>query len=172
MALALNNLAVTLWKLGQRAEALDALEEAAVVVKKLTGDQPGAYQIEQQGVFGHLSDRLLAIGRTHESLRWAQAALAAARNMAEHNKSSLPLVARQESKLAIVLARLGRPADALMSLKTAEKILRGHVPLPASELAGILEMTGQVYEWVLMPELAALAFQEAARLWGGGAPPP
>jgi hypothetical protein len=97
-------------------------------------------------------------------LRWAQAALAAARNLAEHHTSSLPQVARQERRLTVVLARLGRSGDAMMSLKAAEKILRDQVPLPAAELAGVLEMIGQVFEWVLMPELAAPAFQEAARL--------
>jgi tetratricopeptide (TPR) repeat protein len=164
MVLALNNLAAMLWELGQRAEALDALQEAAEVVKKLADDQPGAYLIEQRTIFGHLSERLLAIGRLPESLRWAQAALAAARNLAEHHTSSLPQVARQERSLAVVLARLGRSGDAMMSLKAAEKILRDQVPLPAAELAGVLEMIGQVFEWVLMPELAAPAFQEAARL--------
>lgn len=133
LALALNNLSVSLDGTGQTEESLASSEEAAALLRRLAEADGVAYLPSLASALANLSADLAAADRNDEALAAAQEAASTwrmlARAGAEVQQAEL---ARVLHNLSVRLAACGRDAEAVQAIGEAIRIRR-HLPDPGQE---------------------------------------
>lgn len=133
LALALNNLSVSLDGTGQTEESLAASEEATALLRRLAEAGGAAYLPSLASALANLSADLAAAGRNDEALASAQEAASTWRMLAcagaEVQQAEL---ARVLHNLSVRLASCGRDAEAVQAIGEAIRIRR-HLPEPGQE---------------------------------------
>jgi len=82
LALSLNNLSVSLTKLGRPEDALAAIEEAVTIRRELAAARPEAYRPDLALSLNNLAARLADLGRPEDALAASQEAVTIRRELA------------------------------------------------------------------------------------------
>jgi tetratricopeptide (TPR) repeat protein len=125
LAGSLNNLAPRLADLGQREDALAAIEEAAQVYRELAAARPDAFRPALAGSLHNLSVQLAGLGRAEDALAGQLDAVTIRRELAAARPDAFrPALAGSLHNLSVQLAGLGRAEDALAGQLDAVTIRR------------------------------------------------
>jgi tetratricopeptide (TPR) repeat protein len=121
----LNNLSVRLAGLGRHEDALEAIEQAVAIRRKLTTARPDAFLPDLAMSLNNLGPRLAALGRREEALNASQQAVDAYRQLAATRPEAfLPDLAMSLNNLSLSLADLGRREDALEAIDETVDVCR------------------------------------------------
>ncbi len=122
---ALNNLSYALFSLGEREKALEAVQEAADLYRKLAEKNPQAFLPNLAISLNNLGNALSDLGRQEDALAAAKKAADIHRKLAEKNPQVfLPELAASLCNLGNRLSNLGREEEALEAAKEAADICR------------------------------------------------
>lgn len=141
LAVALNNLSVSLHETGQAEKSLSASERAAGLFRQLTETEGNTYRPGLANALANLSVSLAEAGRNDEALAAAREAAGMPRELAGPGDEKQADLAWVLHNLSIRLAACGRSAEALESVEEAIRIRRHrssgrrpgigrHVPVP------------------------------------------
>jgi hypothetical protein len=154
LAGSLNNLSLRLAGLGQREDALAAIEEAVTIRRELAADRPDAFRPGLAGSLINLSSQLAGLGRPEDALAAIEEATQTFRELAAARPDAFrPSLAGSLINLSNRLAGLGRPVDALAAIEEATQTYR--------ELAA-------ARAGAFRPDLATALFNLSSRLAGLG----
>jgi tetratricopeptide (TPR) repeat protein len=121
----LNNLSNRLADLGRREDALEAIEQAVDIRRKLADARPDAFLPKLAMSLNNLSVSLADLGRREDALEAIEQAVDAYRKLADARPDAfLPDLARSLNNLSVHLADLGRREDALVAIEQAVDIRR------------------------------------------------
>jgi tetratricopeptide (TPR) repeat protein len=125
LALAYNNLALSLSEVGQREAALAPAKKAAELYRDLAARAPHAYQPALAMALNTLANRLSEVGQREAALATAQEAVAIRRELAAKAPDAYrPALAMALNNLAIRLSEVGRREAALAPAEEAVAIRR------------------------------------------------
>jgi hypothetical protein len=122
---ALNNLGYALFSLGKREKALEAVQEATDIYRKLAEENNKAFLPDFATSLSKLGNALSDLGRREDALAAAQEAADIRRELSEKNPQAfLPNLATSLSNLGCVLSDLGWREEALEVAREAADIRR------------------------------------------------
>ncbi|MFB8168973.1 tetratricopeptide repeat protein [Kitasatospora purpeofusca] len=168
LAGSLTNLSVSTARLGRRAEALAAAEEAVRIRRMLAGTDPVAWAADLAHALNNLSVELGEVGRREEALTVIEEAVGIRRVLAGADPGAhLRGLAMSLGNLALRLGELGRPEEELAAAEEALGIRRGLAAAepearPADLAAALERLFGSLREVGRRAE-ALEAIQEAVR---------
>ena len=121
-----NNLAIRLFDVGERNEALVAAREAMELYRGLAEASPAAYTPRLAASLNNLANCLSAVGEHNEALEAAREAVRLRRALAEASPAAYtPDLAMSLSNLANCLSAVGERNEALVSAREAVELYRG-----------------------------------------------
>ncbi|MBF0161900.1 MAG: tetratricopeptide repeat protein [Magnetococcales bacterium] len=173
-ARALNNLAVSLSRLGRREEALQQAQEAVAIYRELAAARPEAFRPDLAMSLNNLANFLSALGRREEALQQAQETVAIYRELAAARPEAFrPDLAMSLNNLANFLSKLGRREEALQQAQEAVAIYRAlaaarpeafrpDLAMSLNNLANRLSALGQREEALQQAQEAVAIYQELA----------
>lgn len=168
-AVSLNNFAGRLSALGQREQAVTAIEQAVRLYRALAKTRPD-FLPELARSLSNLSNGLSDLGRREDALRAAQEAVCLRRGLAKARPEAfLPGLAASLNNLANRLSELGRGKEALITAQEAVRLLRSlaegrpdaFLPSPAGSLSNLALRLSDVGR----REEALIAAEKAVRLY-------
>ncbi len=120
-----NDLSVRLGGMGQRPEALAAIQEAVTIRRALAQANPDAFLPDLAMSLNNLSNRQSAMGQRAEALAAIQEAVTHYRSLAQANPDAfLPALALSLNNLSNSHSDMGQRAEALAAIQEAVTILR------------------------------------------------
>jgi len=117
LALMLNDLGADLWDRGWVAEALEPVDEAIGIWRRLAKRDPRRWRAELAGSARNRGRFLARLGRAEDALASLQESVDLFRFAAAADLSLLPALDGAFSQLADTSAELGRPGDAVAALR-------------------------------------------------------
>ncbi len=124
-ALWLNTFSVLLASLGQREEALTAINDAVTTYRELAAARPDAFLPDLAASLSNQSNRLAGLGRREEALTAINDAVTTYRELAAARPDAfLPNLAASLNNQSLRLAGLGRREEALTAINDAVTIRR------------------------------------------------
>jgi tetratricopeptide (TPR) repeat protein len=142
----LNNLGADLWDRGRVAEALEPMDEAIGIWRRLAKRDPRRWRPELARSARNRGQFLARLGRAEDALASLQESVDLFGLAAAADLSLLPALDGAFSQLADTSAELGRPADAVAALRQEVEVYAGLAAVNAAQvgphLAGALSTLG------------------------------
>ncbi len=121
----LNNLSFRLSELGRREDALNAIEEAVEIRRKLAAQRPDAFNPVLASSLNNLSAYLSELGRREDAIEAIEEAVEIRRKLAAQSPDAFnPNLSNSLSNLSVLLSKLGRREDAIEAIEEAVDLYR------------------------------------------------
>lgn len=125
LARLLHELSIRLSDMGRKEEALDRIQEAEAMYRKLAKQNSRAFTPNLANSLHNLSISLSDMGRKEEALERNQEVKALCRKLAKQNSGAFtPRLVRSLHELSICLSEMGRKEEALECYQEAEAMYR------------------------------------------------
>lgn len=123
-ALRLNNMSVDLVAIGKQREALEAIEKAMAIYRRLAEQEPDAYAPYLAGSLNNMAPILSALGRHPEALVVSEEASGIYRRLAAHEPEAYDPDLAMLNTLSVRLSNQRRHQEALAAIEEAVTIYR------------------------------------------------
>ncbi len=161
----LNNMVISLVRIGRPEEALEASDEALPIARERAAFDRDDHLIDLARTLDARGAALEALGRFEEAIEASSEAVAAFRELVEGDRDAfLPELENSLDLLGIALEKAGRPAEAVAPVRETVEILRERAlaepDAPRTKLFEQLATYGQLLSELGRHEESAEAYRE------------